>query len=401
MNGFSAHGLDEDAFSEKSGLQGGLKTFDAFPKTKSSYTAPSTRGGQWTVLVLLICTAFTFTEFRTWLHGTENHQFSVEKGVGHDLQMNLDMVVHMPCETLHVNIQDASGDRILAGELLQLERTSWQLWMDKRNGEKYGGAHEYQTLSREDTDRVAQQEADAHVHHVLGEVRRNPRRKFAKGPKLRRRDAVDSCRIYGSLEGNKVQGDFHITAKGHGYGMFGQHLDHEAFNFTHMVTELSFGPHYPTLLNPLDKTIATTESHYYKYQYFLSVVPTIYSKGASALDAYTSAPSSLAPSQFSNTNKNLVFTNQYAATSQGGNLPESPFFVPGIFFKYNIEPILLLVSEERSSFLSLLIRLVNTVSGVMVTGGWVYQISGWLGALLLKRKGRGKSEGVLTGKHDD
>jgi hypothetical protein len=30
MNGFAAHGLDEDAFAEKSGLTGGLRTFDAF-----------------------------------------------------------------------------------------------------------------------------------------------------------------------------------------------------------------------------------------------------------------------------------------------------------------------------------------------------------------------------------
>lgn len=159
-----------------------------------------------------------------------------------------------------------------------------------------------------------------------------------------------------------------------------------------MITELSFGPHYPTILNPLDKTMASTESHYYKYQYFLSVVPTIYSKGARALDStYTSNPSSRG-------NKNLIFTNQYAATSQSDSIPENPFYVPGIYFKYNIEPILLLISEERSSFLSLLIRLVNTVSGVMVTGGWVYQLSGWVIELVKKRRS-GVSEGVLTGKH--
>ncbi|KAI2967533.1 hypothetical protein CBS147323_4757 [Aspergillus niger] len=395
MNGFASHGLDEDAFGEKSGLQGGLKTFDAFPKTKPSYTAPSRRGGQWTVLILVICTVFTFSEFRTWLHGSENHHFSVEKGVGHDLQLNLDLVVRMPCDTLDVNIQDVSGDRILAGDLLQRERTSWKLWMDKRNRETSGGVHEYQTLSQEDTDRISAREADAHVHHVLGEVRKNPRRKFAKGPRLRRGDTVDSCRIYGSLEGNKVQGDFHITARGHGYRNFGEHLDHGVFNFSHMVTELSFGPHYPTLLNPLDKTIATTETHYYKYQYFLSVVPTLYSKGASALDTYTNHPDLIA----TNRNRNLVFTNQYAATTQATELPENPYFIPGIFFKYNIEPILLMISEERTSFLSLLIRLVNTVSGVMVTGGWVYQISGWVGELVNRKRGRGKSEGVLTGKH--
>ncbi|KAL4894385.1 endoplasmic reticulum vesicle transporter-domain-containing protein [Aspergillus ambiguus] len=397
MNGYGGHHhLDDDAFGEKSQLQGSLKTFDAFPKTKPSYTAPSRRGGQWTVLILIICTVFSISEFRTWLRGTENHHFSVEKGVSHDLQLNLDIVVQMPCDTLDVNIQDAAGDRVLAGELLKREPTSWQLWMDKRNYESYGGSHEYQTLSQEDAGRLSAQDEDAHVHHVLGEVRRNPRKKFPKSPKLRRGDAVNSCRIYGSLEGNKVQGDFHITARGHGYRDMAPHLDHQAFNFSHMITELSFGPHYPTLLNPLDKTIAETETHYYKYQYFLSVVPTIYSKGNRALDTYSSAPPSFHDNRY---NKNLVFTNQYAATSQSDALPESPFFVPGIFFKYNIEPILLLISEERASFLSLLIRLVNTVSGVMVTGGWLYQMSGWAVELVNRRRGRGKSEGVLNGKH--
>jgi hypothetical protein len=61
------------------------------------------------------------------------------------------------------------------------------------------------------------------VHDYLGKAR--GKKKFAKTPRLRGKDA-DACRIYGSLDGNKVQGDFHITARGHGYMEFGQHLDH-------------------------------------------------------------------------------------------------------------------------------------------------------------------------------
>jgi hypothetical protein len=160
-----------------------------------------------------------------------------------------------------------------------------------------------------------------------------------------------------------------------------------------MITELSFGPHYPTLHNPLDKTIAESDSHYYKFQYFLSVVPTLYSRGKGALDAYTRSPMSAA----ARSSRNTVFTNQYAATSQSGAIPESPMVVPGIFFKYKIEPILLLVSEERTGFLALLIRLINTVSGVLVTGGWIYQISTWAGDVWGRRKGR-SMEGYLTGK---
>ncbi|KAL1999556.1 hypothetical protein VTN02DRAFT_4357 [Thermoascus thermophilus] len=136
----------------------------------------------------------------------------------------------MPCEALRVNVQDAAGDRILAGELLQKHDTSWALWMDQRNRERAGGVREYQTLSHEDPGRLEAQEEDVHVRHVLGEARRT--RKFPRGPTLRRGDAVDSCRIFGSLEGNKVQGDFHITARGHGYQDLGAHLDHESMSFS-------------------------------------------------------------------------------------------------------------------------------------------------------------------------
>jgi hypothetical protein len=49
---------------------------------------------------------------------------------------------------------------------------------------------------------------------------------------MRRGDVPNACRIYGSLEGNKVQGDFHITARGHGYREVGAHLDHSCM-YTH------------------------------------------------------------------------------------------------------------------------------------------------------------------------
>lgn len=160
-----------------------------------------------------------------------------------------------------------------------------------------------------------------------------------------------------------------------------------------MITELSFGPHYPSILNPLDKTMSTTDQHYYKYQYYVSIVPTVFSKGSISPDAL--------PSPSSRRNRNLVYTNQYAATSQSHAIPENPYNIPGVFFKYNIEPILLLINEERSSFLGLIVRLVNVVSGVMVTGGWLYQLSGWLVEVVGRRRATGKSEGVLNGRHSN
>lgn len=141
--------------------------------------------------------------------------------------MNLDIVVAMPCDALRVNVQDAAGDRILASDLLDKQQTSWAAWNRELNGVTSGGGREYQTLNEEDLSRLMEQEADAHVGHALGEAKRSYKRKFPKGPKLKRGEKADSCRIYGSLEGNKVQGDFHITARGHGYFEFGEHLSHD------------------------------------------------------------------------------------------------------------------------------------------------------------------------------
>lgn len=56
-------------------------------------------------------------------------------------------------------------------------------------------------------------------------------------------------------------------------------------------------------------------------------------------------------------------------------MPEN--LVPGVFVKFDIEPILLTIAEEWSSIPALFIRLVNVVSGVLVAGGWCFQLSEW------------------------
>ncbi len=257
MNGFTDHGLDESAFGEKKGFSEGIRSFDAFrktrpahllpdeillltsilhllicmpnppmtvsvlsapadittttAKTKPTYTRRTPTGGYTTLFLIAISVLLSFTELRRWYSGHEAHLFSVEKGVSHELQINLDIVVPMLCSDLHINVQDASGDRILAGDMLRRDATTWTRWT---------GSHKL-----ESGEMVKEQEEDTHVGHVLGEVR-SQKRKFKKTPRVKRGEVADSCRIFGSLEGNKVQGDFHITARGHGYMEFGQHLDH-------------------------------------------------------------------------------------------------------------------------------------------------------------------------------
>lgn len=178
------------------------------------------------------------------------------------MQINLDVIIAMRCADLHVNMQDAAGDRTLAGDLLRKDPTSWSQWTGK-NLER--GTHE---LGKAGEDAAPGWEELWDVHEQLGKARR---RKFSKTPRVK--GEMDSCRIFGSMDGNKVQGDFHITARGHGYQEFGEHLDHSSkldspgladsvltSNSQHSTSPTSSANCPLALTTPLSPTRSTTPS---------------------------------------------------------------------------------------------------------------------------------------------
>lgn len=263
MNDFANSNLDEDNFGESNALKA-VKAFDAFPKTKPSYTEQTNAGGVWTIVLVIASIWLAGSELGRWWIGDTTHTFSVEQGIGHDLQINLDVVVRMKCEDLHVNVQDASGDRILAGMALKKDPTTWMQWGSDRKLHHLGATKEERLDLSGYPGFGEYREED--VHDYLGAVK--GRRTFKKTPSVPRRTEADSCRLYGSMEGNKVQGDFHITARGHGYMELGQHLDHNGMScptrcnpfhpqisrYTNTLTLTSLQllpPHQRTLLRPL------------------------------------------------------------------------------------------------------------------------------------------------------
>ncbi|KAI1193098.1 endoplasmic reticulum-golgi intermediate compartment protein 2 [Nemania serpens] len=378
MNGYD----EKSRFDDEPAPGSFVRAFDAFPKAKPQYVTHTSGGGKWTVAMILVSALLFWSELARWWEGEEDHTFSVEKGVGHSMQINLDVVVHMVCQDLHVNVQDAAGDRILAASRLQEDPTTWGYWVDSKGLHRLGR----DSQGRVDTGVGWHDEGfgEAHVHDIVAMGRKSAR--WSKTPRLRHGVKADSCRIYGSLDLNRVQGDFHITARGHGYAeMFAEHLDHNAFNFSHVVSELSFGPYYPSLVNPLDRTINVAAAHFHKFQYFMSVVPTVYTvAGGGALGG-----------------AKTIFTNQYAVTEQSKEVGER--MVPGLFFKYDIEPILLSVEEHRDGILTFLLKVVNVLSGVLVAGHWGFTLSEWLREAVGRRRRTGRSEGVIGAKggYDD
>lgn len=95
-----------------------------------------------------------------------------------------------------------------------------------------------------------------------------------------------------------------------------------------------------------------------------------------------------------------IHTNQYAVTDEQKLIKPGEMTVPGIFFKYDIEPLMLAVHESRDSFMSFVLKIVNVLSGVLVAGHWLFTLSEWA-VEVIGRKRRERSEGVLTGKHEE
>lgn len=250
MNGFADHGLDEDAFGEKTGNI--VQAFDAFcmsasilfnivwglfsnvhlpgiqadnstAKAKPQYVTRTSGGGKWTIAVLVACVLLSFSEFTRWWAGYESHTFSVEKDIGHILQINMDITVAMPCKDIHLNVQDAAGDRVLAADMLKREVTEWSKWIDGKGLHRLGSGTK--GLGKHDEGF-----GEEHVHDIVGSAGKN--KKFGKTPGSYRPWGTaargNACRVYGSLEVNRVQGDFHITARGHGYQDWSEHLDHKS-----------------------------------------------------------------------------------------------------------------------------------------------------------------------------
>lgn len=103
------------------------------------------------------------------------------------------------------------------------------------------------------------------------------------------------------------------------------------------------------------------------------MVPTVYSVGSSA-----------------------ILTNQYAVTEQSKEVSDRS--IPGVFVKYDIEPILLSVQESRDSMLAFLVKVINVLSGVLVAGHWGFTMTEWVREVIGKRRRSSGGAGVLGTK---
>jgi len=167
----------------------------------------------------------------------------------------------------------------------------------------------------------------------------------------------EGCNLFGFLEVNKVAGNFHI-APGRAFESAQGQLIHEfkpfdsgTYNVSHVIHSLSFGVHYPGRHNPLDNSHMILRNGSGVFQYFIKVVPTTYSFA----------------------NGRTLTSCQYSVTEQfkRANDHSAGYVLPGVFFIYDISPIMVTFVEERPTFSYFLTSLCAIVGGVFTVAGIV------------------------------
>jgi endoplasmic reticulum-Golgi intermediate compartment protein 3 len=151
------------------------------------------------------------------------------------------------------------------------------------------------------------------------------------------------------MEVNRMGGSFHI-APGRSFSINHIHVhdvqpySSSKFNTSHRINKLTFGEEFGFgHTNPLDDLEVTAKETAIMYQYFLKIVPTMYSS----------------------INGRIIHTNQFSVTThQKSALAISgESAMPGVFFSYELSPLMVKFSERENSFSHFLVNVCGIIGG--------------------------------------
>jgi hypothetical protein len=165
------------------------------------------------------------------------------------------------------------------------------------------------------------------------------------------------------MEVNRCSGSFHI-APGKSFTLNHVHVhdvqpfSSSQFNMTHTIRTLTFGESIPgTSTNPVDGLAGTATEESTMFQYYLKVVPFTYERPR----------------------EGPIFSNQFSTTRHQKTVSSmsGESGMPGVFFNYEISPIMIKVSEKSKSF-------GHFATGVCAIIGGVFTVAGLIDTTIYK-----------------
>ncbi|KAF7269494.1 hypothetical protein GWI33_017489 [Rhynchophorus ferrugineus] len=166
---------------------------------------------------------------------------------------------------------------------------------------------------------------------------------------------TEGCQIYGTLLVNRVSGSFHV-APGKSFSMNHLHV-HDVqpfssteFNMTHKINCVTFGGDIKTgSHNSLKDVDGIAEEGATMFQYYIKIVPTSYIKSDGT----------------------IIYSNQYSVTKHQKtvSLLAGESGMPGIFFQYELSPLMVKYTEQERSLGHFLTNLCAIIGGVYTVAG--------------------------------
>uniref|UniRef100_A0A8R7U7W9 Endoplasmic reticulum-Golgi intermediate compartment protein 3 n=1 Tax=Triticum urartu TaxID=4572 RepID=A0A8R7U7W9_TRIUA len=385
-----------------------LRSLDAYPKVNEDFYSRTLSGGLITIVSSLAILLLFFSEIRLYLYAATESKLTVDTSRGERLHINFDVTFPaLPCSLVAIDTMDVSGEQHYdirhdimkkridhLGNVIESRKDGVGSPKIERPLQNHGGRLDHNEVYCGSC--YGSEESDDQCCNSCEEVRDSYRK---KGWALTNVESIDQCKregfvqrlkdeqgegcnIHGFVDVNKVAGNFHFAP--------GKSLDHafnflqdmlnfqpENYNISHKINKLSFGKEFPGVINPLDgvewkqeQTTGLTGM----YQYFVKVVPTIYTdiRGRKIhsnqvnimvfFNVYFLLPSqSFWPI--------LNFHVQFSVTEhfrEAIGLPRPP---PGVYFFYEFSPIQVDFTEENTSLLHFLTNICAIVGGIFTVAG--------------------------------
>ncbi|GAA99605.1 uncharacterized protein L969DRAFT_86871 [Mixia osmundae IAM 14324] len=391
----------------KHGFFGGaFKGLDAFGKTLEDVKIKTGFGGILTLVSFTLIAALTLMEFVDYRRVHLHPSIVVDKSRGEKLVVHLNITFpRVPCYLLSVDIMDISGEHqndihhdILknrldkSGALVQATRDSTLKGELERAvgvkrepgycGSCYGGAPGDSGCCN-----TCDEVRESYVRRGWSFV--NPdgidqcvREGFSEKIK---EQSEEGCNVAGQVKVNKVIGNFHLSP-GKSFQSNMHHVHDlvpylaagQQHDFGHIINRFSFAAEGDDGFNretarlkqslniedPLTGVRAHTEQSNYMFQYFVKVVSTKFK----TLDGRTLSSHQYSVTQYE---RDLSKGNKPGKDEDGHQTSHGYAGVPGLFFNYEISPMLVVHREERQSFAHFITSTCAIVGGILTVAGLI------------------------------
>lgn len=400
-----------------------LKAFDAYPKIAEDARVKTTSGACVSMVSMLVILVLFISELSDYLKTVKVHTLHVDLEPNRDLQINFNItLLHIPCNVLSLDAIDVSG-------AVQLDVTSH---ISKQSIDRSGKAiseavkHEMiqktENISTSERDAYLKKKSDpnycgscygaeAHTGQCCNSCEDVRHAYQSKGWAMSNLDKMeqchftgetqdvmvselereDGCNMWGYFQVKKVQGNFHF-APGKSFQRGSSHVhdiapfSHHTFNVSHMIHHLSFGESFPGVMQPLDNTsrlekgdmVVKKKTKTHEQEHVIESIEDLIARLTGEDDRPNMGMFSyyvkVVPTTYKFLGGKTLQTNQYSVTEHYKVINSHTPGLPGIFFFYDLSPIMVDVEEQRQSFFHFLTQTCAILGGVFTVAGMIDKV---------------------------